>query len=69
MKTVKLPGGVGSVVLTGDDAQNAETVRIIEARYAFGVAFCEKMGWPTDFAKLSIEQILEVRSQPGWKTP
>lgn len=69
MKTLNLPGGAGTVALTGTAEQNAETERVLMARHKFSVAYCESKGWPTDGAQLTIEQILEIRAQPSWKTP
>jgi hypothetical protein len=33
------------------------------------MAYCRTKGWPEDAAKLSIEQIMEIRAQEGWKNP
>lgn len=69
MKPLKLPGGAGTVLLTGSPQENAEAERVLMARYKFTVDYCKARGWPEDGAKLSIEQILEIRDQPGWKNP
>jgi len=34
-------------------------------RIAFN--YCVSKGWPTDPAELTIEQIMEIRSQENWK--
>lgn len=69
MKTVQLPGIEGSVVLLGTDEENREAERIFAARYAFSQRYCAEKGWPLDPGDLGLEQILEIRTQPGWKNP
>lgn len=69
MKTIELPGGAGTVVFTGTDAEAAEHERVLRARHEFAMGYCRSKGWPEDAAQLSIEQILEVRAQEGWKNP
>ena len=64
---LKLPGGAGTVVLTGNAEQNAETERLLLARHEFAMDYCKQRGWPEDAAELTIDQILEIRAQPGWK--
>lgn len=39
--------------------------QIIELRDAFARTYCAEREW--DIENLSIEQLLEIRSQPGWK--
>ena len=69
MKSIKLPNGIGTVIVNGTDAENTEVERVIHARHAFATSYCTEKGWPTDATKLSIDQIMEIRAQPGWKTP
>lgn len=69
MKKLELPSGAGGVFLFGTAESIAEQERILYGRHAFYVAYCEARGWPTDGAKLTMEQILEIRSQDGWKNP
>ena len=40
---------------------------IINRRHSIVVAYCEKMGWEANPEKLTIEQIMEIRSQKEWK--
>lgn len=40
-------------------------VQIIESRDKFARAYCAEKGW--DIENLSIEQLLEIRGQSGWK--
>jgi hypothetical protein len=68
MPTIKLPtGDVVIAVGTPEEAQRMQTV--LEARYAFTLAYCKSKGWPEDPEKLSFDQIFEIRSQPGWQDP
>ena len=40
---------------------------IINRRHSIVVAYCEKMGLEANPEKLTIEQIMEIRSQKEWK--
>lgn len=40
---------------------------IIRERQAIATNYCQKMGWPTDPAQLSFNQIIEIRDQQDWK--
>lgn len=42
-------------------------ISILEARRIFNTHFCKEKGWDLD--NLSIEQVLEIRKQEGWKNP
>jgi len=46
-------------------------VKFLSARHAFVEQYCKAKGWDADdLGKgLTIEQILEIRSQEGWKNP
>jgi len=44
-----------------------EQERILKGREAFVLAYTAKKGWNVD--TLTIQQILEIRSQDGWKNP
>jgi hypothetical protein len=68
---VKQPFGAG-VAFVGDPSQRDGIQRKIDARGAFVIKYAREQGWigadeTIDPAKLSIEQILEVRAQDGWK--
>ena len=41
----------------------------LQARGMFDKAYREKRGWPADIKELTIDQIIEIRSQDGWKNP
>lgn len=43
------------------------TEAIISGRMTFSKKYCAEKGWNID--DLSIEQILEIREQEGWKVP
>lgn len=66
MKKITLPTGE-TVLHTGDDASADETKRVFDARYAFAQAYAAERDWDID--DISIEQLLEIRAQQGWKTP
>jgi hypothetical protein len=38
---------------------------IIKKRHEISVAYCQEKGWDID--DLTVEQILEIRQQPGWR--
>jgi hypothetical protein len=69
VKEIKVPGSDMSVIHNGSDASADRMQKIIDARHAFIVAYCKAKGWPDDLGELSMEQILEIRSQDGWKAP
>jgi hypothetical protein len=69
VKKLTLPDGT-EVTHNMDDADAAEAQRIVNGRHAFAVAYCMSKAWPYEnLGKLSIEQILEIRAQDGWKNP
>jgi hypothetical protein len=59
--TTKLPFGV---TVAGGTQQEHDFLR---RRGEFAIAYCAAKNW--DAENLTIEQVLEIRSQPGWKTP
>lgn len=65
-RKVQLPNGMVAFDMS-DDPKGAQ--RTINARHEFMVAYCTEKGWPTNPEDLSLEQIMEVRSQEGWKVP
>lgn len=46
---------------------NIRHADIIIKRAIFNAKYCEKKGW--DITNLTWEQIMEIRSQEGWKNP
>jgi hypothetical protein len=66
--TFKLPGGF-TVTTQGSQADADRMQKLLEARGAFAVAYCRQRGWPEDPALLSMQQIVEIRKQDGWKNP
>jgi hypothetical protein len=46
-----------------------EDQALLRARGEFAKKYCESKGWSVDPEKLSFEQIIEIRSQDGWKQP
>ena len=53
----------GTTVITQD---GEKLKKILEARHKFNQEYCLKKGWHTDYTKLSIQQIMEIREQPEW---
>lgn len=45
---------------------SGKSLDFMEKRHKFSMEYCRKQGWPEDPAKLSIEQIMEIRKQPEW---
>jgi hypothetical protein len=68
VKRIELPGGL-SAFHPGTDAEAEAAEDLIARRHKFVQEFCASKGWPTDPTELSIEQILEIREQPGWQDP
>lgn len=64
----ELPGGAGTVFLRGTPEEVAEQKRVLQGRHAFVVSYSKARGWPTE-GDLSMDQILEIRAQEGWKNP
>jgi hypothetical protein len=48
-----------------------EMLEFLKKRDAFNRAYCAQKGWTErlEANTLTIEEILEIRSQPGWKNP
>lgn len=64
---VKIPGTDQAFVVLGSE-KAADTIRsVIEQRQAFNESYMASRGWGTRVEDLTIDQILEIRSQPGWK--
>ena len=55
---------VGGMTVVGASAEQAD---LLKRREAFVNQFLAERGW--DASNLSIEQLLEVRKQPGWQNP
>jgi len=73
MKVVKIPG-IGAVFHPGTDDEVDKHQKLMNARMTFTMKYCRAMGWPVpgepNFEeRITIDQILEVRAQPGWKFP
>jgi hypothetical protein len=57
--TVTIPG-VGTVLTT------PAGVKVFEKRQQFTRQYCKDKGWSTNPEELSLDQIMEIRAQPGW---
>lgn len=55
---------VGGMAILGASSEQADMLR---QREAFVQTYFDKMGW--DVNNPTMEQVLEVRSQPGWQNP
>jgi len=69
MPTVHIPNSSESVFVIGTQDDADKTQAILDARHAFIQRYCKEQGWPEDEDKLSIQQILQIRQQDGWKNP
>ncbi len=66
---VRLPTG-DEVELLNATPEDAEKHRaFMNARFRFAMQYAAQKGWPEIASQLTIKQILEIRSQPGWETP
>lgn len=41
--------------------------RVVQARYDFSLAYAKSKGW--ELEQLTVDQLLEIRNQDGWKNP
>jgi hypothetical protein len=55
------------VIVDSDQADHME--KMLKARYEFSMKYMAEKGWGDSFEDLSIDQILEIRDQEGWKHP
>lgn len=73
MTKINVPG-FGPVFHSGSPEEVEKHQRLVNARMEFTMNYCREKGWPVpgepNFEeRISIEQVLEVRAQPGWKFP
>lgn len=66
---VQLPIGGYAILPGGTPEEAARREKFMEARYRFVLSYAESKGWPANPDHLSMDQIMEIRSQPGWKAP
>lgn len=67
MAIIKVVLPTGSMVAVGSSEHDAESLRrVIDLRQQIATDYCIKNGWPTDFEKLSFEQIMGIRALPEW---
>lgn len=53
-----------------DDLQRlVESNPVLKARDEFVRRYCLEKGWPSNRDDLTMDQIMEIRSQEGWKNP
>lgn len=69
MKKVTLPDGTVGYLTHATDEEAREYEAFMQARHRFVQAYVKEKGWPSEIPELSIEQIMEIRNQPGWKIP
>ena len=46
-----------------------KTKMLLTGKDKFAKDYCDKKGWEYSLKKLTIEQLLEIRRQEGWKNP
>lgn len=73
MKELKIRG-LGSVLHTGTEEEFEEQKKLLNARVDFVAKYCQERGWPVPGEpgfeeRITMEQVMEIRSQPGWKNP
>lgn len=68
MNVIESPLGEGHIIDMGSKEEAGEHQRVISGRADFAKKYAEENGW-SDLEQLSIQQILEIRKQEGWKNP
>lgn len=68
-REIKIPGSNMTVIPLGSSEEAARQQRIIDGRDRFIKKYMADKDWGTDVIKLAMNQILEIRDQPGWKDP
>jgi len=68
MRRIELPGGA-VYINPGSDKEVEEIEHVLNARHSFALKYAEEKGWGKKVAELSLEQIMEIRLQEGWKNP
>lgn len=73
MRKVKVPR-LGTVLHPGTKEEVDRHQKFVTARMTFVLSYCQERCWPVpgepDFEKrITMEQVLEIRDQPGWKDP
>jgi hypothetical protein len=74
MTTIKNPFGEGVFVHVGAQEEGDAIAKLVEARGAFSLEYARRQGWigpdeKLNPEKLSLDQIMEIREQLGWKEP
>ncbi len=71
MRKIKLPGSSGGMgfIHTGSDKDAEGIEQALNARHAFALKYAKEKGWGGKVAELSLDQIMEIRRQEGWKNP
>ena len=60
----------GSVLCYVDTEVGALRMQqMCRARLRFSMRYAKERGWGDSLDELSIDQLLEIRQQPGWLTP
>ena len=67
MPVVKIPGGLGVAITTGTQADADDLKATLEGRHTFIQKYCQEQGW--DSTNLSMDQVMQIRQQEGWKEP
>lgn len=68
MPEVKLPFGMRAFTLCSDEeARGFE--ELARKRAEFALAYMKEKGWGSNVNTISIEELMEIREQSGWKKP
>jgi hypothetical protein len=68
MPEVKLPFGLRTFTLCSDEEALA-FAELARKRAEFALAYMKEKGWGSNPDTISIEELMEIRDQPGWKDP
>ena len=69
MNIIENPLGLGHIVHMGSKEEAGEHQRVLNARGEFAKKYAKENGWGEDLEQLSMQQIMEIRKQEGWKNP
>lgn len=67
MKKIHHPNGLPPAIHMGTDEQADKVQRTINARHKFNLQYMAEKNWGDDVNALTIDQIMEIRAQDGWK--
>jgi len=68
-RTIEQPDSLGTGIMFGTKSEADKTQSLLDARYTFVQQYCREHGWSERTEDLSLNQIMEIRQQDGWKNP